>query len=284
MFLKSWLVIVTILILALWVHGSSAEDKPMSFQDRWKLAFFPEEFPDQRPLLSGTAWRKAGDMNILGMKTDLVIRFPRRTEFIPFPPAGPRGEAGNGMSFILQPVEFSSISYPGFGNEPITETTEKYRRAKIAGPCLEYGGQVHTFHMVTDKQFLFHAVVPVNPLQWYTVEVRLTGPADPSRTKRDRYFRVTEFLYEFGADPLRVDEGPLTIHYHAHDSRAESTSTTHFHRTFRKEHEPKDSPAIRRISTDFARDLLFVPEHRYALIDEGSYDAIGDEVFVPLKE
>ncbi len=286
MSMNLWFVIFTCLSTLIATSVCPAGDKPQSFQERWQLQFFPEEMPDQRLQLNGTAWLKTGDMNILGASTDLVIRFPtgarRGTELFPFPSAGRRPE--NGMNSILQPVEFSSISYPGFGNEPITERTEKYRQSLIAGPCLEYGGQVHTFHVVQDKQFLFHVVVPVNPLQWYTVRVIHTDPELAGRPKPQRLFRVTEFLFEFGADPLKVDKGPLTIHYHAHDSRAETTTIQHFHRTFHKEHDRKDPPAVRRISTDFAGALLFVPEHRYALIDEGHYDAFGDETFLPLTK
>ncbi len=279
---KSWLLIAALLVPILGANASPAENNPQSFQERWQLQFYPDDLPDQRPQLSGTEWVKAGDMNILGRRTDQVIRFPvdRRAELIP-----PQRNDENGMSSVLQPVEFTHIFHPGLpANEPTTETTEKYRQSVVVGPCIEYGGQVHTFHVVPGQQLLFHAVVPVNALQWYTVAVRFTGPPAAGRVPPDRNFRITEFLFEFGADPLKVNEGPLTIHYHSRDSCDEKLTIQHFHRTFRLARKPNDSPKVRRISTAFARDLLFIPEHRYALIDEDHYDAAGDELFVPLKE
>ena len=215
----SWLLIVAMLAPLLGDNPSLAEDKPVSFPERWQLQFFPEEIPDQRLLLTGTAWLKTGDMNILGASTDLVIRFPIgadcRTEFIPFPPAGPRVEAENGINSVLRPVEFSRISRPGFPGEPITETTEKYHRSLLVGPCLEYGGRVRMLHVVKDQQILLNAVVPVNPLQWYTVRVEFTDRDPIGRPKPDRPTRVTEFLYEFGADPLKADSSVLSSDRHS---------------------------------------------------------------------
>jgi hypothetical protein len=286
--LKPCLLIVAMLAPFLGASGAPAEDKLRSFPERWQLQFFPEEMPDQRPLLTGTAWLQRGDMNILGASTDLVIRFPagmdRRAEFIPFPPAGPRGEAENGISSVLFPVEFSRISHPNFSNDPITETTEKFRQSLLVGPCLEYGGHVRTVHVVEDKQLLLDAVVPVNSLQWYTVRIDLTGrPGPPGGRQRDSHFRVTEYLYEFGADPLQVDEGPLAIHYHSHDSREAKTTIAHFHRTFRKESPPKHIPGVRRISTGLT-PLLFYSEFNVAVTDENHRDPFESEAFLPLTK
>ena len=281
---KSWLVIVAFLSPILWVRMSPAADKPQSFPERWQLQFFPEEMPDQRSLITETAWLKSGDMNILGASTDLAIRFPagadRRAELMPFPPAGPHGVAGNGINSVLQPVEFSRISHPGFSGEPTTETTEKYHRSLLIGPCLEYGGRVRTLHVVKDQQLLLNAVVPVNSLQWYTVRVEFTDRDPIGRPRPDRPTRVTEFLYEFGADPLQADEGPLTIHYH---SREEKTTIAHFHRTFRKEPPPKYTPGVRRISTGLT-PLLFYSEFNVAVTDENHRDLFESEALQPLTK
>ena len=252
--------------------GACAEDKLQSFAERWQLKFYPEELPDQRTLLTGTAWIKTGDMNILGASTDLVVRFPEGADPVQRLGVVPLGEG-------TTPVHFSWVSYPGFSNEPIIETTQKYHRSLLVGPCLEYGGQVRTLHVVQDRQLLLDAVVPVNPLQWYTVQVEFAD-ADPiDRPRPNRPTRVKEFLYEFGADPLKVDEGPLTIHYLSRDSLREKTTIAHFHRTYRKEPPPKSTPGVRCISTGL-RPLWFYPEFRVALTDEFH----KSEAFLPMPQ
>ena len=269
-------VFLACLSLLLAARGSSAEDKPQSFPERWQLEFFPEELPDQRALLTGTAWIKTGDMNILGASTDLVVRFPVGADSVQRLGVVPLGEG-------TTPVQFSGVSHPAFSGEPITETTEKYYRSLLVGPCLEYGGQVRTLHVVKDRQLLLNAVVPVNPLQWYTVQVEFTDADPMGRPRPNRPTRVTEFLYEFGADPLIVDEGPLTIHYHARDSLQEKTTIAHFHRTYRKEPPPKSTPGVRCISTGL-RPLWFYPEFGVALEDELHKSEAFQPMTKPLEE